>query len=112
MRRWASRTGVVMCIHVVPAGAAGEALPCARVCECVCVCFLFFVYREVVVPAGDAARVLPPCLWGTVLRGTIVKRTYGMHKNLYISLFLLTRFGPIYYGPPHVLVVYIVPVEY
>ena len=35
-----------------------------------------------------------------LLRGTIVNRTYGTHKNLYNSLFLLTKFGPIYYGPP------------
>ena len=32
--------------------------------------------------------------------GTILNRTCGTDKNLYISLFLLTRFGPIYYGPP------------
>ena len=38
---------------------------------------------------------------GTVLRGTIVNRTYDTHKKLYISLFLLTIFGPIYYGPPY-----------
>ena len=35
-----------------------------------------------------------------VSRGTIVDRTYRIHKNLYIYLFLLTIFGPIYYGPP------------
>ena len=35
-----------------------------------------------------------------VLRGTILNRTYSTHKNLYISLFLLTIYGPIYYGPP------------
>ena len=29
-----------------------------------------------------------------------VNRTYGTHKKLYISLFLLTIFGPTYYGPP------------
>ena len=34
------------------------------------------------------------------LRGTIVNRTYGIHKNLYISLYSLTMLGPIYYGPP------------
>ena len=33
------------------------------------------------------------------LRGAILNRTYGTHKNLYISLFCLTIFGPIYYGP-------------
>ena len=35
-----------------------------------------------------------------VLRGTIVNRTYGTPKNPYIYPFLLTTFGPIYYGPP------------
>ena len=34
-----------------------------------------------------------------LLRGTLVNRTYGKHKNLNIYLFLLTLFGPIYYGP-------------
>ena len=35
-----------------------------------------------------------------LLRGTIVNRTYGIHKNPYIEPFLLTIFGPINYGPP------------
>ena len=35
-----------------------------------------------------------------LLRGTIINRTYGIHKNLYIHLVLLTIFGTIYYGPP------------
>ena len=35
-----------------------------------------------------------------LLRGTIVNRTYGTHKNLYIYPCLLPLFGPIYYGPP------------
>ena len=35
-----------------------------------------------------------------ILRGAIVNRTYARHKNLYIQLFLLTIFGPIYHGPP------------
>ena len=35
-----------------------------------------------------------------LLRGTIVNRTYGIHKNLYITPFLLTIFGAINYGPP------------
>ena len=35
-----------------------------------------------------------------LLRGTIVNRTYGIHKTLYIYLFLLTIFGPVNYGPP------------
>ena len=33
-----------------------------------------------------------------LLRGTLVNRTYGLHKNLYISLFLLTIFGPVITG--------------
>ena len=37
---------------------------------------------------------------GILLRGTLVNRTYGGNKNLYIHLFLVTRFGPIYYRPP------------
>ena len=36
----------------------------------------------------------------SLLRGNVLNRTYGRDKNLYISLFLLTMFGPIYYGPP------------
>ena len=36
----------------------------------------------------------------TLLRGTIVNRTYGGHKNLCINLFLLTMLGPIYCRPP------------
>ena len=39
-------------------------------------------------------------LSGLLLRGAIVNRTYGTHKNLYVYLFLLTKIGPIYYGPP------------
>ena len=35
-----------------------------------------------------------------LLRRTILNGTYGTHKNLHFSLFLLTVFGPIYYGPP------------
>ena len=43
------------------------------------------------------------CTWETtksLLRGTIVNRTYGIHKNLYVEPFLLTIFGPVNYGPP------------
>ena len=35
-----------------------------------------------------------------LLRGAILNRTYGKHKNLYMLPFLRTKFGPIYYGPP------------
>ena len=34
-----------------------------------------------------------------VLRGTILNRTYRTDKKLYILFFVLTIFGPIYYGP-------------
>ena len=37
---------------------------------------------------------------GRYLRRTIVNRTCGTHKNLYVHLFLVTIFGPIYYDPP------------
>ena len=34
-----------------------------------------------------------------LLPGTMVNRTYGTHKNIYVYPCLLTTFGPIYYGP-------------
>ena len=41
------------------------------------------------------------CCLITLVRGAVVNRTYGTHKNLYISLFLRATFGHIYYygGP-------------
>ena len=42
---------------------------------------------------------------GVILRGTIVNRTYGTLKNLYIYLFFLTMFGPIYFVWSSVIVV-------
>ena len=43
--------------------------------------------------------------------GTILNRGYGTPKNLCISLFLPTIFGPIYYGPPqyYVLLLHVLP---
>ena len=39
--------------------------------------------------------------WSTVvLRGAIVFRTHHIHKNLYITIFLLIIFGPYYCLPP------------
>ena len=35
-----------------------------------------------------------------LLPGGVLNRTYVTYKNLYISLFLITIFGPTYYGPP------------
>ena len=48
-------------------------------------------------------RNVPTSCRRGILRGTIVNRTYGAHKNLYISLFL-TILGPINYGSPHSIV--------
>ena len=61
------------------------------------------------VPPTISKRLVTWCKPGTVvvvvvvvvLRGTIVNRTYGIHKNLYIKPFLLAIFGPINYGPPY-----------
>ena len=35
-----------------------------------------------------------------ILRGGIVNRTYGTHKNIHIFIFLLKKIDPLYYGPP------------
>ena len=37
-------------------------------------------------------------LRGKILRVTLINRTYGTHEDLDTYLFLLTIFGPIYYG--------------
>ena len=54
----------------------------------------------------EETAVSPPVLTGRslayILRGTIVNKTYGIHKNLpgiYLTIFL-TIFGSISYGPP------------
>ena len=49
---------------------------------------------------GESLLLDPGPEIGLPLQGTIVNRTYGIHKNLYIYLFLRAIFGPIYYGPP------------
>ena len=56
-------------------------------CTTSCVCLLSF-YE---VPYGPE---------GVVLRGTIVIRTHDIHKNLYITQFLPSIFGPDYYVLP------------
>ena len=58
-------------------------------------------------PVRNSALPVPPerkgtCHWPSadrLLRGTVVNRTYAIYKNLSIYLFLVTIFGPIYYGP-------------
>ena len=49
-----------------------------------------------VVCSYPSQRMTPALL----LRGTILDKTYGTDKNLYILLFYYQKFGPIYYGPP------------
>ena len=56
--------------------------------------------RDFVLGAALGVNFTPPALWRKLLRGGMVNRTYGTHKNLYISFFLPTVFGPINYGPP------------
>ena len=44
-----------------------------------------------------------PCCWSSYnryLRGAILSRTHHIHKNLYITLFLLIIFSSNYYVPP------------
>ena len=60
-----------------------------------CLCMFFTVYNTMVFVSIPNPN--PKILY---MRGTVVNRTYGADKNLDISLFLLTTFGPIYYGPP------------
>ena len=61
--------------------------------------FLYFYNPDTSIKLRQLRRIV--CTNSTILlRGTIVDRTYGMHKNLYILPLLLTIFGPINYGPP------------
>ena len=63
--------------------------------SCTTVGFGRTIFGSVIVALFLALAALVSLL----LRGTLVNRTYGTHKNLYISLFLRTLFGPIYYSP-------------
>ena len=56
--------------------------------------------KSLVIIDAHAAHCRMTAVDEILLRGTItiVNRTYGTHKNLYIYLFLLTIFGPIYYA--------------
>ena len=54
---------------------------------------------SILIPGTYQQSINIPGTWYIILRGTIVNRTYGTHKNLYIYPFLLTIFGPINYGP-------------
>ena len=49
----------------------------------------------------DISRKKTETVEPNVVGWHIANRTYGTGKNLvYIHLFLLTVFGPVYYGPP------------
>ena len=47
-----------------------------------------------------SGRFTPTTVTGDHTWYLVVNRTYGTQKKLYICLFLLTVFGPIYSGPP------------
>ena len=61
--------------------------------------------------AGESCANVITVLPGTsisvlmVLRGAIVIRTHHIHKNLYITLFLLIIFGPYYYVPRVIVII-------
>ena len=56
--------------------------------------------RDIIIPSPVESCVIAQ-KGKLLLRGTIVNRTYNSrHKNLHISLFSPTIFGPINYGPP------------
>ena len=59
------------------------------------------MYQVLVIVNQCEVHKFIPGTWYILLRGTILNRTYGTHKNLHISLLLLTIFGPIYCGPPY-----------
>ena len=40
------------------------------------------------------------CLFSRYCGGAVLSRTYDTYKDLYNSVFFLTLFRPIYYGPP------------
>ena len=57
--------------------------------------------RLVILYALSAAEILLYKQYQVgLLPGTVVNRTYGALKNLYIHLVFLKIVGPIYYGPP------------
>ena len=50
---------------------------------------------------NGSTRILQSTIHLPELIGDTLNRTHGTQKNLNISLFLLTIFGPIYFGPPY-----------
>ena len=62
----------------------------------------FLMRRSTLFPAL-LPRTIAALLRRNILRGTVLNRTYGTHKNLpgiYIYLLFVAVCGPIYYGPP------------
>ena len=69
------------------------------------VLYYIFQYLEKALHIGQISipTLRPRYFWADQLwRGAIllINRAYGAHKNLHISLFLPTAFGPIYFAPP------------
>ena len=62
-------------------------------------CCRYCRLSSVFVVAAEASVVAVVFRRG-LLRGPLLNRTYGTHKNLYISGVCPTIFGPICYGPP------------
>ena len=54
-----------------------------------------FVWRRWLGYLGLSVKGVPLLLWYRYYYGGLLNRTYGTYKNLYISLVLLTIFGPI-----------------
>ena len=73
---------------------------CPRWCATINSVLSYHLYYTINVPCTIIPTVLLTVLSTVVLRGTIVDRACGIHKKLQIWPFLLTIFGPIYYGPP------------
>ena len=84
-------------MHLLPGGGGGSGEWVGPMCanaSLVCEMWLAFSFAWA---QDDTILKRTEC---QVLLGAIVNRTYGTHKHLHTSLFLLTIFGPIYYGSP------------
>ena len=61
------------------------------------------ILRSIIIILFAIRQCVQCCSKQLLLRGTMVNRAYGVRKNLpgiYLPIFLVTLFGPIYYGPP------------
>ena len=75
--------------------------PRSRYLVYISICFfrVFWVWRHTERWWVIVRGVATPLGGQRLLRGTIVNRTCGIHKNLYIQQFIPTKFGPINCGP-------------